>query len=110
MSACKVDLGMLKEHLANYIDNDLKRIVIDDGGETKPSVAFGRVVRCAEGFALGRGRPALTGAEVLMPIFFEKLSPAARLLSRQDMTRQDAVNFIVHGIVKGAGDSVRSTA
>lgn len=105
MSACKVDLGTLKAHLANYIDNDLKRIVVDDGGETKPSVAFGRVVRCAEGFALGRGRPALTGAEVLVPIFFEKLSPAARLLGRQDMTRQDAVNFIIHGIVKGGGDA-----
>jgi hypothetical protein len=101
MSACKVDLATLKDHLANYIDNDLKRIVIDDGGETKPTAAFGRVMRCAEGFVLGRGRPALTGAEVLMPIFFENLSPAARFLGRQDMTRQDAINFIVHGIVKG---------
>jgi hypothetical protein len=105
MSACKVDLGMLKDHLRSYIDNDMKRNVIDGGGETKPSAAFGRVLRCAEGFALGRGRPALTGAEVLVPMFFEKLSPAARFLGRQDMTRQDAVNFIVHGIVKGGGDT-----
>jgi hypothetical protein len=101
MSACEIDLGVLKDHLRSYIDNDLKRIVIDGGGETKPSVAFGRVVRCAEGFALGRGRPALTGAEVLVPIFFEKLSPAARFLGRQNMTRQDAVNFIIHGTAKG---------
>jgi Glyoxalase superfamily protein/Clp amino terminal domain, pathogenicity island component len=101
MRACKVDLGAVKDHLANYIDNDLKRIVIDDGGETKPTAAFGRVMRCAEGFALGRGRPALTGAEVLVPIFFETRSPAARLLGEQDMTRQDALNFIMHGIVKG---------
>jgi hypothetical protein len=36
-----------------------------------------------------------------MPIFFENLSPAARFLGRQDMTRQDAINFIIHGIVKG---------
>lgn len=100
MSACKVDLVTLKDHLANYIDNDLKRIVIDDGGETKPTAAFGRVMRCAEGFVLGRGRPALTGAEVLVPIFFETQSPAARFLGRQNMTRQDAVNFIIHGIVK----------
>lgn len=104
MSACKVDLGTLREHLANYIDNDLKRIVVEEGGETKPSVALGRVMRCAEGFALGRGRPALTGAEVIVPIFFEKLSPAARLLGKQDVTRQDAINFIIHGIVKGGGD------
>jgi hypothetical protein len=100
MHACKVDLGSLKDNLANYIDNDLKKIVLDDGGETKPTAAFGRVMRCAEGFALGRGCPELTGAEVLVPIFFEKLSPAARFLSRQEVTRQDAVNFIIHGIAK----------
>jgi hypothetical protein len=105
MSACRVDLGTLKDHLANYIDNDLKKIVLDDGGETKPTAAFGRVMRCAEGFALGRGRSALTGAEVLAPIFFEKLSPAARFLGRQDMTRQDALNFIIHGIVKRGEDT-----
>jgi hypothetical protein len=63
------------------------------------------VIRCAEGFALGRGRRALTGAEVLVPIFFEKLSPAARLLGEQDMTRQDALNFIIQGIVKGSEDT-----
>lgn len=105
MSACKVDLGTLKDHLANYIDNDLKKIVIDGGGETKPTVAFGRVMRCAEGFALGRGRPALTGAEVLVPIFFEELSPAARLLGEQHMTRQDALNFIIQGVAKGGGET-----
>lgn len=105
MSACEVDFGTLNDHLANYIDNDLKRIVIDDGGETKPTAAFSRVMRCAEGFALGRGCPELTGAEVLVPIFFETLSPAARFLGRQDMTRQDAVDFIIHGIVKGGGDT-----
>jgi hypothetical protein len=103
MRACKADFGSLRDNLASYIDNDLKKIVRDDGGETKPTAAFGRVMRCAEGFALGRGRPELTGAEVLVPIFFEKLSPAARFLGRQDMTRQDAVNFIIHGIVKGGG-------
>jgi hypothetical protein len=79
--------------------------VIDDGGDTKPSVAFGRVVRCAEGFALGRGRPALTGAEVLVPIFFEKLSPAARFLGGQGITREDAVNVIVHAMAKGGGET-----
>jgi Glyoxalase superfamily protein/Clp amino terminal domain, pathogenicity island component len=102
MRACKVDLAALKDRLASYIDNDLKRIVIDDGGETKPTAAFGRVMRCAEGFALGRDRPALTGAEILVPIFFETLSPAARLLGGQGMTRQDVLNVIIHGIVKRA--------
>ena len=32
-------------------------------------------------------------------------SPAARLLGEQGITRQDAVNFIIHGVVKGGGDT-----
>jgi hypothetical protein len=40
-----------------------------------------------------------------VPVFFEKLSPAARFLGSQDMTRQDAVNFIIHGIAKGSGET-----
>ena len=43
------------------------------------------------------GREEVTGANVLLAIFAETESPAVRLLGEQDMTRQDAVNFIVHG-------------
>jgi hypothetical protein len=40
MKACKVDLGSLKEKLTSYIDNDLKTMVINDGGEPKQSAGF----------------------------------------------------------------------
>jgi ATP-dependent Clp protease ATP-binding subunit ClpA len=103
MKVCKIDLGALKGHLASYIDHDLKNLVMDDGGESRPTAAFQRVVARAVGIALGRGRPTLTGAELLVGIFFETQSPAARLLGEQDMVRQDAVNFIIHGIEKGGG-------
>jgi glyoxalase superfamily protein/ClpA/ClpB-like protein len=105
MEACKVDLGALKEHLANYIDNGLTRLVIDDGSEPTPTAAFQRVVQRAVFYAQGRGLPALTGAELLVGLFSERESPAARLLGEQDMTRLDAVNFIIHGIVKRSGDT-----
>src|SRR5205085_2346194 len=57
MKACKVDLGALKEKLTNYIDNDLKTLVIDDGGEPQHTAAFQRVVQRAAHYAEGRGRP-----------------------------------------------------
>jgi ATP-dependent Clp protease ATP-binding subunit ClpA len=44
MNACKVDLGALKSNLTNYIDNDLKALVTDDG-ESTPTAAFQRVIR-----------------------------------------------------------------
>ncbi len=105
MKACKVDLGALREKLTNYIDNDLKTNVINDGGETKQSAGFQRVVQRAAHYAEGRGRRNRTGAELLVGIFAETESPAARLLGEQDMTRQDAINFIIHGAVKGGGET-----
>jgi hypothetical protein len=106
MKACKVDLGALKEKLTNYIDNDLKALAVDDGGEPKHTAGFQRVVQQrAAHHAEERGRPNWTGAELLVAIFAERQSPAARLLREQDVTRQDALNFIVHGIVKGGGDT-----
>jgi hypothetical protein len=97
MKACKVDLSALREKLIDYIDNDLKNLEADDdGGEPKRSAAFQRVLLRAGHYAEGWGRPARTGAELLLAIFAENESPAARLLVEHDITRQDAVNFIIH--------------
>jgi hypothetical protein len=100
MKACKVDLGVLRETLTNYIDIDLITLAIDDGREPKPTAGFQRVLQRAAHYAEGRGLSNRTGAELLVAIFAESDSPAARLLSEQGMTRQDALNFIIQGIVK----------
>ena len=102
MKACKVDLGSLKEKLTNYIDNELKTMAINDGSEPKQSAGFQRVVQRAAHYAEGRGRPTRTGAELLIAIVAETESPAARLLGEQDMTRQDAINFIIHGTAEAS--------
>ena len=105
MNACKVDLGALKAHLTSYIDNDLKKLVIDDGSAPRPTAGFQRAVQRAVINVQARGRPTLTGAELLVGIFPESESPAARLLSQRGMTPDDAINFISHGIAKGGGDT-----
>lgn len=101
LKACKVDLGALKQKLTSYIDNDLKVLTIDGGDEPQQTAGFQRVAERAAHYAEGRGRPNRTGAEFLVAIFAETRSPAARLLGEQHMTRQDALNFIIHGIAKG---------
>ena len=103
MKACQVDLGALKEKLTSYLDNDLKTMAINGGSEPKQSAGFQRVLQRAALYAEGRGRPARTGAELLVAIIAETESPAAQLLGQQDMTRQDAINFVIHGIAKGGG-------
>jgi hypothetical protein len=104
MKACKVDLGVLKGHLVSYIDNDLKELVIDDG-ETRPTAGFQRVIQRAVIHVQSAGRDEATGANLLVAIFAERESPAAYFLHEQGMTRDDAINYIGDGIIKGGGDT-----
>ena len=102
MQACKVDLGALKKTLANYIDNELTGLAKSDGNDARPTSAFRRVVQRAVTHVQWSGREEVTGANVLLAIFAETESPAVRLLGEQDMTRQDAVKFIVHDTGKAS--------
>jgi hypothetical protein len=108
MRACNVDLGVLKDQIANYLDNDLKKLVIDDGSASKPTAAFQRVVQRAVFHIQESGRDIVTGGQILLGLFSERESPAAWLLGHQGITRKDAANFIAHGSAKGgdASDSL----
>jgi ATP-dependent Clp protease ATP-binding subunit ClpA len=97
MKGCKVDLAKLKEHLTNYIDNELKTLVIDDGRDSSPTSAFQRVIQRAVIHVQSSGDQEVTGADVLVAIFAERESHAAYFLEQQGMSGYDAVNYISHG-------------
>src|SRR5687768_7667844 len=105
MRACDVELGALRTTLTNYVDNELRSLVVDDGEDAKPTAGFQRVIQRAVIHVQSSGREEVTGANVLVAIFSERESHAAYFLQEQDMTRYDAVNFIAHGIAKKAGAS-----
>jgi ATP-dependent Clp protease ATP-binding subunit ClpA len=105
MRACEVELPALRTTLTNYVDNELKSLVVDDGEDAKPTAGFQRVIQRAVIHVQSSGREEVTGANVLVAIFSERESHAAYFLQEQDMTRYDAVNYIAHGIAKKAGAS-----
>jgi len=92
MRVCNADLGALTEKLVNYLDNELKKLVIDNGADAKPTAGFQRVVFQRVGLQLRR--PMATGANVLLAILDETQSPAARLLGEQGMTRQHLSSIV----------------
>jgi Glyoxalase superfamily protein/Clp amino terminal domain, pathogenicity island component len=102
MKACNVDLGALKKNLANYVDNELRELASSDGDGVRPTPAFQRVIQRAATHVQWSGREEVTGSNVLVAIFAETESPAVRLLGEQDMTRQDAVNFMSTASSRGA--------
>ena len=103
MRACAVDLAALRTTLTNYVDNELRSLIVDDGEDAKPTSSFQRVIQRAVIHVQSSGREEVTGANVLVAIFSERESHAAYFLQEQDMTRYDAVNYIAHGIAKKAG-------
>ena len=103
MRACNVDLNTLKKSLTNYLDTELKSLVVENGDDAKPTAGFQRVIQRAVIHVQSSGREEVTGANVLVAIFAERESHAAYFLQEQDMTRYDAVNYISHGIAKRAG-------
>jgi ATP-dependent Clp protease ATP-binding subunit ClpA len=101
MKACKIDLGALRKNLVNYVDNELGDLMNRDGDEARPTAGFQRVIQRAVIGVQSSGGGEVTGANVLVAIFAEHESHAAWFLGEQDMTPQDAVDFIANGIVKG---------
>lgn len=98
MRACKADLEILKTILLSYLDNDLKKLVIENGGAAKPSPAFYRVIERAERNAQKLDRPVVTGANMLLSIFPETRSPAARLLGEHGVSEDKATRFIANSV------------
>ncbi|WP_035994272.1 glyoxalase superfamily protein [Bradyrhizobium sp. WSM1253] len=106
MQACDVDLAALQKSLTDYIDNELIAIVVETGtipGESRPTAAFQRVMQRAISHAEQIGQQEVTGDNMMVVFFAERLSPAVRRLYSQNMTAQDAAAFVERGIIKRGG-------
>ena len=88
---------------SNYIDTELANLVTGYDEDSKPTAGFQRVIQRAVIHVQSSGREEVTGANVLVAIFAERESHAAYFLQEQEMTRYDAVNYIIHGIAKRPG-------
>ena len=66
MRACDVDLAALRTTLTNYVDNELRSLVVDDGEDAKPTAGFQRVIQRAVIHVQSSGREEVTGANVLV--------------------------------------------
>jgi ATP-dependent Lon protease len=94
MAACNADLGALRADLLGYLDNGLKDGVLPNGAAAKPTAAFERVLQSAALHARELGRAAVTGANVLMAIFPESRSPAARVLGQRSVSRERVAELV----------------
>ncbi|MFU8821219.1 MAG: AAA family ATPase, partial [Gammaproteobacteria bacterium] len=100
LKACNVNLTNLRRELAEFIDETTPRLGEADEQDVQPTLGFQRVLQRAVFHVQSSGRKEVTAANVLVAIFGEKQSHAVYLLSLQDVSRLDVVNFISHGLTR----------
>ena len=105
MRACNVDIDKLRRNMVLYVESELKDLVTDGAEDSKPTAGFQRVFERAVIHVQSAGREEVTGADVLVAIFHEREAYAVYFLQEQEMTRDDAVNYIRRDIKKGGGDT-----
>jgi ATP-dependent Clp protease ATP-binding subunit ClpA len=98
LKACGADLARLATELQKFIDETTPALAAEDDREVQPTLGFQRVLQRAVFNVQSSGKKEVTVANVLVAIFSEKQSHAAYLLSLQDVTRLDIVNYISHGL------------
>ncbi|MBK5938898.1 ATP-dependent Clp protease ATP-binding subunit ClpA [Halochromatium roseum] len=104
LRACAADNDKLRIDVATFIEETTPLIADNDERETQPTLGFQRVLQRAVFHVQSAGKKEVTGANVLVALFSEQDSQAVYLLSQQDVSRLDVVNYISHGISKVPGE------
>jgi ATP-dependent Clp protease ATP-binding subunit ClpA len=104
LKSCGADTAKLKTELKQFIDQTTPRLPAGEDRDVQPTLGFQRVLQRAVFHVQSSGKKEVTVANVLVAIFSEKQSHAAYLLSMQDVSRLDVVNFIAHGLSKAGGE------
>src|SRR5947207_1217522 len=102
LKACGVDLDEMRGVLTDFISEHTPRLSPHSDSDTQPTQGFQRVIQRAILHVQSSGKKEVTGANVLVAIFGEKESHAVYFLNQRGVTRLDVVNYIAHGIGKGA--------
>ena len=104
LRACGADIEKLRRALEQFVEENTPLLDGDDARETQPTLGFQRVLQRAVFHVQSAGSKEVTGANVLVAIFGEQESHAVYLLSEQNISRLDVVNYISHGISKVSGE------
>ena len=110
LSACGVDLRILRQDLIEFIDATISKIPKVHGQyediEVQPTHGFQRVLQRAVFQVSSSSNEEVVGANVIVAIFSEQESQAVYFLRLQNIARIDVVNFISHGISKVSNENM----
>ncbi len=100
LQACGANIEQMRKELHEFLHETTPLIPVGVKRDTQPTLGFQRVLQRAAFHVQSAGKKEVTGANILVAIFSEQDSQAVYLLSKQDISRLDVVNYISHGISK----------
>ncbi len=104
LKACGANLNALHGELSRFIQENSPLLEKGNEYDTQPTLGFQRVLQRAVFHVQSSGKKEVKGVNILVAIFGERESHAAYLLSQQEISRLDVVNYIAHGIAKISED------
>lgn len=100
--SCGGDVEELKKKLDDYLDNEVEALPDDFHASPTPTIGFQRVVQRAAIHVRSAGKEEVRGRNLLVAIYAEADSVARHTLEQGGITRFDVINYISHGVTKGA--------
>ncbi|MGA7964922.1 MAG: ATP-dependent Clp protease ATP-binding subunit ClpA [Gammaproteobacteria bacterium] len=112
LKACGGELDELRNDLTGYIDKTTPRLGKQTAVDVQPTLGFQRVLQRAVFHVQSSGEKEVSALNVLVAVFSEKDSHAAYLLTQQEVSRLDVLNYVSHGIgrTEESEDSVTESA
>ncbi len=103
MRACNLDVRDLQERLETFLSGEMEGLITHKPVEPQPTTSFQRVLQRAVIHVQSAGREDVTGANVLVALFYERESQAVYFLNAMNLSRLDVVKYLSHGITKAKG-------
>jgi ATP-dependent Clp protease adapter protein ClpS len=100
MRACNADFDKLRQDLWACIESEPENAAVHRSGPASPTSSFQRVIQRAVIHAQSVSKQTVTGADVLIAVFGEPESHAARILQKNQITRYDAARYVSYGVGK----------
>ena len=102
LEACGAQLKLLSDALKHHIDSRTPALAASDEREVQPTLGFQRVLQRASFHVQSSGKQEVGVVNVLVAIFSEKQSHSVFLLTQQQVTRLDVVQYISHGLPRAS--------
>jgi ATP-dependent Clp protease ATP-binding subunit ClpA len=102
--ACGANVKRLRQRLEKFLAETVERLPEGVSAEPQQTIGIERVLQRAAIHALSAEQKVIEGGDVLVAMFREDESHALFLLQQEGITRLDLLNYLSHGISKGADD------